>query len=555
MNYITPNSTVELFKGINLDNRYMHTVYFSSASAQNNAFSSLVFKKYNNLMYRRYGENAIKIEAKAGELLGVTYMRFKNTDTNMWFYCFVNLVDYISETTVVIHYEIDVMQTWFIQKGTINPCMVLREHTKDDTFGNNLEPEPVGSDNYEIHELTFYDDLEYYSIVIQSTGEPDSEELMKQNIFDGTHNIILPCNDKQDAGFIKQALDQLLGSWDAGEREQEIIDMTMMPTTIASDGLLPVERDIDFHMPTKFSNYKPKNNKLWMYPYSYLACTTKGGDGGTFKWEYFKNVSPQSTEKIHFTRLSTLVGGGQMMCYPKWYNGITKNIDCAITFSDFPKCAYTYDAYQAWVANGGKTKYENERELTVIKGASAVLKAYNNTISTAANVSKPMPSNTTPLAIASNVTNGALKTVTNAIDTDVAIQEAFNKVNYVFKDAMYQPNQVVGSASPSITCGNRIPNFYFQHVHLKDNEAMRADDFLSCYGYSTNRIKTPNLTGRRYWNFVKTENCVISGDMPASSKEAIGRIFDGGITLWHNINQIGNYNQSVTEGTVNNPII
>lgn len=555
MNYITPNSTVELFKGINLDNRYMHTVYFPTASAQSNAFSSHVFKKYNNVMYRRYGENAIKVEAKAGELLGVTYMRFKNTDADMWFYCFVNLVDYVSETTVVIYYEIDVMQTWFIQKGTINPCMVLREHTKDDTFGNNLESEPIGSDSYEIHEITFYDDLEYYSIVIQSTGEPEDNELLKQNIFDGTHCIIMPCNDTQDAGYIKQALDQLLGSWDAGVREQEIIDMTMMPTTIASDGVLPVERDIEFNMPTKFSNYKPKNNKLWMHPFSYLICTTKSGDGGSFKWEYFKNVSPQSTEKVHFTRLSTLVGGGQMMCYPKWYNGVTKNIDCAINFSDFPKCAFTYDAYQAWVANGGKTKYENERELTTIKGASAVLKSYNNMISTAANVSKPMPSNTTPLAMASNVTSGALKTVTNAIDTGVAIQEAFNKVNYVFKDAMYQPNQVVGIASPSITCGNRIPNFYFQHVHLKDDEAKRADDFLSCYGYSTNRIKTPNLTGRRYWNFVMTENCVVSGDMPASSKEAIGRIFDGGITLWHNINQIGNYNQSVTDGTVDNPIV
>ena len=166
-----------------------------------------------------------------------------------------------------------------------------------------------------------------------------------------------------------------------------------------------------------------------------------------------------------------------------------------------------------------------------------------------------MPSDTTPLAMASNITSGMLKTVTNTLDTGIAIKEAFNKVDYMFKDAMYEPNQVVGTSMPSVDVGNRIPNFYFQHVHLKDDEARRADDFLSCYGYATNRIKVPNLTGRRYWNFVKTENCTIAGDMPASSKEAIARIFDGGITIWHNLEQIGNYNQSISDGSVNNPII
>ena len=83
----------------------------------------------------------------------------------------------------------------------------------------------------------------------------------------------------------------------------------------------------------------------------------------------------------------------------------------------------------------------------------------------------------------------------------------------------------------------------------------RLDDFLSCYGYAVNRVKQPNLTGRQYWNFVQTENAVIAGDMPASSKEAIGRIFDGGITFWHDGDQVGNYTQSVSQGSINNPIV
>lgn len=561
MSYIVPNSTLQLFKGINLDNRYMDTVYFASVAAQDSAFSSKVFKQFNNLSYKRYTETSIKIEAQANDLLGVTYMRFKNNRTgDMWFYCFVNSVDYLSESACILTYEIDVIQTWFIQKGTLNPCMVRREHAGVDTFGSNLEPEGIGSGNYNINELTFYTDLTNYSVLVQSTGEPDDDELLKQGIFDGTHQILLPCDDTDDAEFVKGALEELLGSWDAGERQQEIVDMTMMPTTVAGSGSIPVEVDIQMDMPTSFDGYHPKNNKLWMYPFSYLICTTKCGDGGTFRWEYFEGVSPQSLTKVKFTRVCTNVGGGQMFCFPVRYNGLVKNYDCGITYDDFPKCAFTYDAYQAWLANGGKTKYENEKLLTTLKGASSIAKTFANVVDYAGHTASqiasiPNAKKVDPISMSTSIAAGGVRTASNVLDAGISIKEAFNKVNYTFKDAMYEPNIVVGASSPSIAVGNRLPNFYFQHCHLKADEAKRCDDFLSCYGYATNRIKVPNLTGRRYWNFVMTENCTVKGDMPASSKEAIARIFDGGITLWHNINQIGNYQQSVTEGTVNNPII
>ena len=90
---------------------------------------------------------------------------------------------------------------------------------------------------------------------------------------------------------------------------------------------------------------------------------------------------------------------------------------------------------------------------------------------------------------------------------------------------------------------------------MRDDEAKRIDDFFSCYGYAINKVKAPNLTGRQYWNFVQTENAVIAGNMPASSKDAISRIFDSGITFWHNGDNVGNYAISVTNDTINNPII
>ena len=562
MSYVTPNSRIQLFKGINLDNRYMHTVHFANESVQNNTFSGKVFKSYNDLQFRRVNDNQVRIEEDSTVLQGVTYMRFQNKRSgNKWYYAFVLSCDYVNENTSLITYEIDVMQTWFEQGGSVRPCMVKREHVNNDNFGANLESEPVGTDSYDCHQITFFDDFDEMSVIVQSTGEPENEDLYRNGMFAGSKYDAVPCNGNTDAGYVKTLMEQMLGSWDMTERQQEIIDMTTLPSFLyfGYNSRFPAERDIDVRMPSVFTDYTPKNKKLWLYPYSYLLCTTKDGDQGIYKWEYFKDLKPANYAT--FRRVGTCVGGGQIICYPLWYNGIQSNVDAKVSMSDFPKNAFAYDGYQAWIANGGRTKYQNASDIVAMRGATAVLDTYSSAIDnttssinniTHATTAKRPPN---PVAVGGSVASNATSTISDIANTAINIAEARNKINYMFRDAAYKPNPVVGQSTPSVAVGKRLLNFYFTHVHIQDDEAKRFDDFFSCYGYNVNAVKSPNLTGRRFWNFVQTENCVINGDMPASSKEAIGRIFDGGITIWHNLDQIGNYQQSVTNGTIDNPII
>ena len=273
MAYVTPNSTLQLFKGINLDNRYLHTIYFASEAAQNTWFSTKVYRTFNELMYRRYEANSVKLEADATSLLGVTYLRFKNTrSSTKWFYAFVTGIDYVNENTTVVYYEIDVMQTWFIQNGTIRPCMVLREHVNNDTVGIELEHEPVGSDVYDCDLLAQYgnDYFGQYALYLNTTGEPDGGTLYQNGVFNGTNYVCMPCNENSQATLIKDYLDTLLGSWDAGTQEQEIIDMYTAPKFLG-DSYTIQEIPKQFNKPTAFDNYTPKNKKLFMYPYSYLV--------------------------------------------------------------------------------------------------------------------------------------------------------------------------------------------------------------------------------------------------------------------------------------------
>ena len=231
--------------------------------------------------------------------------------------------------------------------------------------------------------------------------------------------------------------------------------------------------------------------------------------------------------------------------------------------TDFPKNPYAFDAYQAWVAAGGKTKLDRAMQFANVRGAMAVANASYSAYaeglsglnSVGHNALALRGTNTSVMDDFSGIAQGArtmVHGVANLVNTMLDVAEAKNKIIYAWKDAMYQPNIVVGGSSPNLSIAKRHLNFYFFNTHVKAEELARLDDFFTCFGYAVNRIKTPNITGRQYWNFVQTDKCEIGGDMPSSSKEAIGRIFDGGITFWH---VDGEGNVDVGRYRSSNPIV
>lgn len=583
MAYVQPNSIIQFFKGINLDNRYLHTIYFANESAQNTWFTSKVTSAltFSNMMYRRYTSQSVKVEADATTFLGVTYMRFKNTRTaNKWFYAFVLSADYVNENTTVVTYEIDVMQTWFIQNGSVRPCMVVREHVNDDTFGVNLETEPIGSDIYETDVLAYSSEdgdlFRDYSVVVNTSDSPNSHTwdgatlpdtpIINNTLLNGTRLLFL--DPSSEAGLRNQigALIEIMnGSWESGDKPIEVIDMFTFPSAFCSMDVGNNTHFIEITHPNNLGGYVPKNKKLFSYPFSFLYMTTKDGDASTLKWEYFDDMLVSSLT-TSFRCYGNPIGGGQIECYPVRYDGMNMNIDVGLKIDSFPKNPFTYDAYQAWVASGGKVKLENQQTITNVRGITALASAYSSAFmggltgasqmgSNALHLGQPNTAIMTDLGGmsrgANRITQGAVGVVNTAMD----VLEAQNNISYAWSDARYQPNIVVGTSTPNLRVATHSLDFYFFNVYIKPDEMKRLDDFLSCYGYAVNKVKSPNLTGRQYWNFVQTEKAVIAGDMPSSSKEAIGRIFDSGITFWHNGDQVGNYRQSVSNDSINNPIV
>ena len=56
-------------------------------------------------------------------------------------------------------------------------------------------------------------------------------------------------------------------------------------------------------------------------------------------------------------------------------------------------------------------------------------------------------------------------------------------------------------------------------------------------------MKVPNMTGRESWNYVKTNNVIISGSVPVDSMDAIKNMFNKGIRFWHG-DFVGDYSRS-----------
>ena len=78
---------------------------------------------------------------------------------------------------------------------------------------------------------------------------------------------------------------------------------------------------------------------------------------------------------------------------------------------------------------------------------------------------------------------------------------------------------------------------------ISGERAKQIDEYFDRFGYAVN--KNDNLyqaiTSRNKWNYIKTVHCVLKADIPDENLNEIKSMFNNGITIWKNPNEIYRY--------------
>ena len=541
--YIYPNMDLKILNNVNLNKDYDHTIYFASLGMQNTFFSSHVKYTLTNQMYQRKERGWIQVNINQNDLWDCTYLMYRNTSyKNKWFYAFILSVDYVNDSVSRINFEIDVIQTWWME-CTLDKCFVEREHSTDDTKFANLVEEDVdiGTDltvesytrkNLGPNRIC----VVYTSIVDDSTNPPSllpATPTIIGDYFTGVGFIVFNASDTTPGGGREQ-LGAFLHEYIDNGFEDAILSVYQIPNFISTAALDPHNTDtftVTVNL-TNINGYAPKNNKLFNYPYNFLKLSNNKGDDVIFKHEMWN--SEQWVGNFELSGVG--LGVPSVMCYPLNYRGVVKDYENGLMYTGFNECAWAGDAYQVWLAQN-----RSNMKLAGILGAGALLVGG------------------VALGAGTAVAMGAGETMATGIATGLgqrAIQAGGASLIGATLNVIRAKNKLEATPRPAhghttndiFNMQNSICGYTCYQMTIKDEYVRIIDEYFSRFGYACHRIKIPNRNARQNWTYVKTVGCEINGNLPSDDLSKIKSIYDNGITFWNNGNAIGNY------GDFTNPV-
>lgn len=486
-----------------LENDYKNTLTFSNVNEQYNYFASKIVYSFSNYTYQRK-DKTIVINEKVDNVRRCNYLFYRNNDfTNKFFYCFITKVEYVSEESTRIYIETDVYQTWQFDIVYRN-SFIEREHVNDDTIGSHTVPENVEKGEYVVNRHNYDNHLLNTSLVVASSVTPSEGISYYGGIFNGIYSGVRYYT--YSSTDMTKALQYL-----ANESKIDAVSSLFLAPSFLCDnqgGAItnsnePNQYTLSFNKITTLDGYTPKNKKLLTYPYVYLNVSNANGSNAIYHQELFGNLGDN---KMDFNVYGCLTPGCSIKCVPIQYKNDIGNYDEGINAGKFPQLNWSTDMFTNWVTQNG------------VNIATSLI---GDTASVGAGI----------------VTGDVLNTASGALSIANSVRE--------IQLAKKIPPQTSGNLNcGDVTTSAKENTFHFYNMSIRAEYARIIDDYFSMYGYKVNRVKTPNIRGRRNWNYVKTINCNFTGNIPQDDMQIIKQIFDNGITLWHHSDTFLDYSKN-----------
>lgn len=575
MAVITPQTDIYLLK-VPLEISDMNQLTFSNQTAQYNYFNSLPKVQAGDYSYQRKDGN-IRFEGHIDDIISYNYVMYRNDAySDKWFYAFITDMQYISDNMTLITIKTDVWQTWGFDL-TFKPCQVMREHTNDDTIGRHTLPE-----NLELGDLVTNGNVvnfnptvspntpSYYVIAevaqVENTGEGQT---LTYEWASGSHDLTPKINglDRATVPLIVGAfagkytgryssLNSLVNLYDECGLGDAIVNVYVVPSVMVDnyneiilykrgtdpstgnpvDGLgVPIERltttdmgTFNFSRPTSLDGYVPKNNRMFCYPFCYFNISNNAGTSLPYRYEDFSST-------VSFKMDGCFGVSGNVKATPLNYKNISSSengMDYSINGPKYPVLSWASDSYTNWLTQNSVNMETQLKTAAIATTVGAV----------AGGISGGASAVIDKAAKATVVRNVAAGTLVGGLSNS---GDLFNTIREQHV-AKTQANMVADQVKGNLGAGDYLWSKYhspftFMPMSVKAEYARCADEYFSMFGYATNRVKVPNLFGRRNWNYVKTIGCYIEGDIPQADMQEIKSMFDRGITLWHNPANFADY--------------
>lgn len=507
--YIVPNTDVRLLHNVNIDNSYKHTIYFDNNTEQANYFIGKTKYNLTNYSYQRYNKGLLKVGIKADSLYDCNYMMFRNKNFgNKWFYAFVNEVVYVSNDTAEVHYEIDVMQTWMFE-CQLEMCFVEREHSLTDNIGDNYVPENVNTGEYYVNSFeNMFTNLEKLVVVVL-VADAD----LGGTLLDGIYSGCTAHCFKVDSDVIGNLNEFIKGYTDNPEN---IVSIYMCPLFNAGGVIEDTGTVLDYSKAPEntrvasyqindsytLNGYKPKNKKLYTYPYNFFNVVDGNGGSLITRYEFCNNLTPE------YTINGTITPPVQTILRPFHYKGMTQYNELlteSLVLNNYPQCSFVIDSFKAWLAQ---------------EAVPQIMDFGLDTVS--------------------GLATGGLGYGVGRIGRN-SVYEAGNLISQGYK-ASIRADIVKGSVNHgSVNCATGKQTFWGYRMSVTNKNAKIIDDYFNKFGYATNEVKIPNTHSRPHWNYVKCVDATVIGNCPSDDCTKIESIYNNGITFWKNGEEVGNY--------------
>lgn len=522
-----PETKLRLYSGVPWSDEYEHVRLYSSKAELLDHLESyrknITGVDLSHLAPIRVGNYDIRVPFTEMKALNLNYLAFQNAGiSNEWVFCFIDSIEWLSEKTTRINFSLDVFQNNFYDTN-IKPCFVEYHHIprREDGIGVNLVPVNLeaGETIVSQHKKLNLTPTDCCIFVTRGTVE--------QSWFDGRVENGVYCwgsighyDVTTDDGLEK--INGLLKEYNDQGAQDAVIGLFMSPKlcigALGGKEIKPKTTSMQISG-NAFEGYKPKNKKLYSYPWLYCLADNNQGNTHIYRYEYSYNQD----KSIEFDSYGTIATLPQVLTAPKNYktrenlpHGLMNE---ALINSSFPMCSFSSDTYRAWLA-------QNKSSIAL----SQVQTAVNSTIGLGTSIA--------------GLAGGSLQRGINGS----------SKTTSAFWDALGMlANQTDRSRNAGVTHGKALSENVmtgikecgvdFYEMSCKRQFAEMADSFFEQFGYPINKITMPNLRSRSRWNYVKTSHCGFTGNIDLDQLKKLRNIFDNGVTLWHT-DDIGNYSLS-----------